>query len=142
MSLFKKKVGQLQQWTGEKLGNTSKTETSVEFQQLQSRTKEQKLITEAIVLPMDTVQRALMKTVSTDKVDKLAYQAFADSLLKYAELFDDVEYVAALNQVASTHQKLALEQIQLGGVITTSFVASLKQWLDSYKDYSKLGSFI
>jgi hypothetical protein len=105
-----KKIGQLTQWTTEKLGSKSKTETSEEFRRLQEETKVRRDCLRAIQEPLEMYYKQLAK----EKGSKLLLEALANGFETYGSILPEgSSYGASLQAAANVHAKIAQEQSNL-----------------------------
>ncbi|KAJ3253354.1 hypothetical protein HK103_000733 [Boothiomyces macroporosus] len=130
-----KKLGQFAQWTGEKFGQSQKTETSEEFKRLQDETIVRKDCVERVATPLEGVQKQLTKTKEDpeDKVQRVLYDVLGHAMTHFADVLpSDSYYGATLQMVGQAHTQIAAANIQEG------YLLCLTEDLAAHKEYARL----
>ncbi|KAJ8323412.1 hypothetical protein BDV3_004193 [Batrachochytrium dendrobatidis] len=142
MSLIGKKFGQFKQWTGEKLGNTQRTETSDEFKRLETDTGERKACIERFHSSLDLWYKTMIKRPSLlveEKIQRSPIQALGNSMILFGTFLPQNSiYGQALLKSGQVHDLIASEELQLSNEIRDGILSSLTSTLDNVKEYYHL----
>ncbi|RKO96350.1 hypothetical protein CXG81DRAFT_9985, partial [Caulochytrium protostelioides] len=133
-----KKLGQLRQWTGEKMGSTSRTETSFEFMRLEQETQLRHAYTERVHEACTAYLRGLgkRKESTEDKAKKLPVEILAMSMLHFGqELHDESAYGKALMQFGEAHTHIASITVEYVTRVRDGYVQNLQNILAQMREY-------
>ncbi|KAL2911162.1 hypothetical protein HK105_209370 [Polyrhizophydium stewartii] len=142
MSLLGKKIGQFRQWTGEKLGNTQRTETSDEFKRLEADTEIRRANLERLHGSLDAWNKTMTKLPSitaTERTQRTPLQGLSHAMTTFgSSLPHDSVYGRTLLKVGQVHEEIALEELQLASEVRDGIFSNLTLTMDSVKEYQHL----
>ncbi|KAJ3150624.1 hypothetical protein HDU89_003032 [Geranomyces variabilis] len=139
MASIGKKLGQFRQWTGEKMGNSQKTETSEEFKRLELETEIRREFTEQVHEALSIYLKAMgkRKEAVTDKARKLPLEIMAEAMIHFGTmLHEDSLYGKALVKFGESHEKIANYQIEYIAGVKDSYVSNLEGIVAGMKEYA------
>ncbi|KAI9596373.1 hypothetical protein BDF19DRAFT_412946 [Syncephalis fuscata] len=129
-----KNLTRLRQWTGERLGMSSKTETSEEFRKLEHEIDLKHDFVDNISTVAELYMNSLVKRTKSDKYLLMESLGITMSTLG-SQLGNDSEYGKSLVKTGDGFQKLAETQVQYSVKLKAGFMDSLARAKDEIKDY-------
>ncbi|KAI8807677.1 hypothetical protein BJ742DRAFT_305261 [Cladochytrium replicatum] len=110
MASVTKKLGQFRQWTGEKIGNAQRTETSEDFKRLEAETNDRNNHTTAVHDALSTYVKSLLgkRKDPDDRNQKTHLENVGGTMEEFGrKLADDSNYGAALTKVGVSLSQIA-----------------------------------
>ncbi|KAJ3409849.1 hypothetical protein CcCBS67573_g02075 [Chytriomyces confervae] len=132
-----KKLGQLKQWTGEKMGGAHRTETSEEFKQLELVTEVRKEHYEKLESQLHLFIRSISKGDGKEK-DRSPMDMFGSVMTTVGTSLEPSSYTKALTQCGDAHAEVANLQRNFVNAVKDGFGEEMARQMQDVKDYSKL----
>ncbi|KAI8914213.1 hypothetical protein EDD86DRAFT_187059, partial [Gorgonomyces haynaldii] len=125
----------------EKMGNSSRTETSVEFNKLQEDTNSRKKCLERIWHAFNLYFENLSKKKDAfdEKGKKLIQQLTANAMLGFGSILsDESQYARVLLKVGQAEERLAIERAVYADQLKDGYLSCLERDLEAMKEYDKM----
>ncbi|KAJ3117582.1 hypothetical protein HK098_006149 [Nowakowskiella sp. JEL0407] len=136
---FTKKIGQFRQWTGEKIGNAQRTETSDDFKELENDTNLRNEQTQNVYDACCAYLKGLGKRGDSEKAKKSPLEAMGSAMVMYGnQLPEDSVYGNTLIKVGECHERLGQNQSEYVADISSGYVNRLSLILYDMKEFYSL----
>ncbi|KAI9204039.1 uncharacterized protein BJ171DRAFT_582415 [Polychytrium aggregatum] len=138
MASLTKKLGQLRQWTGEKIWRAQKTDTGDDFKRLEQETEVRRECIEKIADSYHLYWTTLEKRKESplDKQKRLPIESVAGSMISFGSmLHEESSYGNVLIRVGEAYEQLAGTQMDFMNRVHESYRYHLQNVLEDIKEY-------
>ncbi|KAF9325853.1 hypothetical protein BG006_010686 [Podila minutissima] len=135
-----KNIGKFKQWTGEKIGKSSKTRMDEDFNTLTDETEAKRVALEKLNETSQAYLKAISKRVEgADKSKSLAIETFGVGMSAQSHtLREGSTYRQALLRMGDAHQNMGIAQTELITRFTNSYIECLAKAQAQMKEYQTM----
>ncbi|CAJ0879947.1 10492_t:CDS:2 [Entrophospora sp. SA101] len=129
------------QWANEKVGTSSKTQTTDEFQELRQRTDARHIAFDKLHVVTNVYLRSISKKIESydGKTKNLPIETLGTTMRVYGEeIGSEADYGVALVNFGTANEKIANTQVEYISRIREEFLLGLEDYIKDLKHYQVL----
>ncbi|KAJ1550870.1 hypothetical protein HK096_004507 [Nowakowskiella sp. JEL0078] len=135
MAALSKKLGQMRQWTGEKLGNAQRTETGDDFARLEQETNIRSEQTKEVFEACQSYLHSIGRRKEGEKPRKSQLDMLGSSMIMFGSQLPDSVYAQTLQIVGDAEEKIAIYQSELCSDFQSGYTNRLGAVLHDMKEF-------